>query len=98
MNDIILEVQMELEQEGGRSGKHIMAINKNIAIGIMKDQEPRVCSQENTQTREREVTSRRSRKSLLSWGLLCSKTIFQLYTTEKENTLEWKSANSYDSF
>ncbi|WP_173227455.1 hypothetical protein [Paenibacillus alba] len=36
MNDIMLEAQMELEQEKGHDGKHVMAINKNIAIGIMK--------------------------------------------------------------
>lgn len=37
MNDIMLEAQMELEQEEGHEGKHVMAINKNIAIGIMKE-------------------------------------------------------------
>lgn len=39
MNDIMLEAQMELEleQEDGHDGKHVMAINKNIAIGIMKE-------------------------------------------------------------
>jgi hypothetical protein len=37
MNDIMLEAQMELEQEEGHDGKHVMAINKNIAIGIMKE-------------------------------------------------------------
>lgn len=37
MNDIMLEAQMELEQEEGHNGKHVMAINKNIAMGIMKE-------------------------------------------------------------
>ncbi len=37
MNDIMLEAQMELEQEEGHEGKHVMSINKNIAIGIMKE-------------------------------------------------------------
>jgi hypothetical protein len=37
MNDIMLEAQMELEQEEGHGGKHAMAINKNIAMGIMKE-------------------------------------------------------------
>jgi hypothetical protein len=37
MNDIMLEAQMELEHEEGHDGKHVMAINKNIAIGIMKE-------------------------------------------------------------
>jgi hypothetical protein len=37
MNDIMLEAQMELEQEEGHGGKHVMVINKNIAIGIMKE-------------------------------------------------------------
>ena len=37
MNDIMLEAQMELEQEEGYDGKHVMVINKNIAIGIMKE-------------------------------------------------------------
>ena len=37
INDIILEAQMELDQNGGHCGKHVMAINKNIAIGIMKE-------------------------------------------------------------
>jgi hypothetical protein len=37
MNDIMLEAQMELEQEDGHDGKHDMSINKNIAIGIMKE-------------------------------------------------------------
>jgi hypothetical protein len=37
MNDIMLEAQMELGQEEGHDGKHVMAINKNIAIGIMKE-------------------------------------------------------------
>jgi len=36
MNDIMLEAQMELEQEE-HCGKHAMAINKNIAIGVMKE-------------------------------------------------------------
>jgi hypothetical protein len=36
MNDIMLEAQMELEQEE-HDGKHVMSINKNIAIGIMKE-------------------------------------------------------------
>ncbi len=38
MNDIMLEAQMELEQEEGPSGKHVMAINKNVAMGIMKEE------------------------------------------------------------
>jgi hypothetical protein len=37
MNDIMLEAQMELEQEEGHNSKHVMSINKNIAIGIMKE-------------------------------------------------------------
>jgi hypothetical protein len=37
MNDIMFEAQMELEQEEGHNGKHVMVINKNIAIGIMKE-------------------------------------------------------------
>lgn len=37
INDIVLEAQMELEQETDKSSKHVMAINKNIAIGIMKE-------------------------------------------------------------
>jgi hypothetical protein len=37
MNDIMLEAQMDLEQEEGHDGKHVMSINKNIAIGIMKE-------------------------------------------------------------
>ncbi|MBS4024457.1 MAG: hypothetical protein KGZ96_02155 [Clostridia bacterium] len=37
MNDIVLEAQMELELEEGHCGKHVMAINKNIAMGIMKE-------------------------------------------------------------
>jgi hypothetical protein len=37
MNDIMLEAQLELNQEEGHGGKHVMAINKNIAIGIMKE-------------------------------------------------------------
>jgi hypothetical protein len=37
MNDIMLEAQMELEQEEGNKSKHGMSINKNIAIGIMKE-------------------------------------------------------------
>ncbi|MEX2012861.1 MAG: IS4 family transposase, partial [Candidatus Levyibacteriota bacterium] len=37
MNDIMLEAQLELEQEEGHSGKYVMAINKNIAMGIMKE-------------------------------------------------------------
>lgn len=37
MNDIMLEAQMELEQKEGKHGKHEMAINKNIAIGVMKE-------------------------------------------------------------
>ena len=37
INDLVLEAQMELEQEAGQHGKHVMAINKNIAIGIMKE-------------------------------------------------------------
>jgi hypothetical protein len=38
MNDIMLEAQLELKQEESRSGKHVMTINKNIAIGIMKEE------------------------------------------------------------
>lgn len=38
MSDIMLEAQMELEQEEGPSGKHVMAINKNVAMGIMKEE------------------------------------------------------------
>ncbi len=37
MNDILLEAQMELDQTEGHCGKYVMAINKNIAIGIMKE-------------------------------------------------------------
>lgn len=37
MNDIMLEAQIELEQEERNGGKYEMAINKNIAIGIMKE-------------------------------------------------------------
>ncbi|HSW35822.1 MAG TPA: hypothetical protein VLH18_04370 [Candidatus Limnocylindrales bacterium] len=38
INDIVLEAQTELEQETNERSKHVMAINKNIAIGIMKDE------------------------------------------------------------
>jgi len=38
MNDIMLEAQMELEQKKEHGGKHVMAINKNIAIGILKEE------------------------------------------------------------
>lgn len=38
MNDIMLEAQMELEQKKEPGEKHVMAINKNIAIGIMKEE------------------------------------------------------------
>jgi hypothetical protein len=37
MNDIMLEAQLELDLEQGHDGKHVMAINKNIAMGIMKE-------------------------------------------------------------
>jgi len=37
MNDIMLEAQIELDQTDGHCGKHVMSINKNIAIGIMKE-------------------------------------------------------------
>lgn len=37
INDIVLEAQMELELETNKRSKHVMAINKNIAIGIMKE-------------------------------------------------------------
>lgn len=36
-NDIMLEAQMELDQIKDKPGKHVMAINKNIAFGIMKE-------------------------------------------------------------
>lgn len=38
MNDVMLEAQMELEQKKELGVKHVMAINKNIAIGIMKEE------------------------------------------------------------
>ncbi|MEC0232668.1 IS4 family transposase [Paenibacillus alba] len=38
MNDIILEAQQELEQKRKYAGKHDMAINKNIAIGVIKEE------------------------------------------------------------
>ena len=37
INDIVIEAQMELEQETDQLSKHVMTINKNIAIGIMKE-------------------------------------------------------------
>ncbi len=37
MNDIMLEAQLELEQDDRHGSKHVMAINKNIAMGIMKE-------------------------------------------------------------
>lgn len=37
INDIVIEAQMELEQETDQPSKYVMTINKNIAIGIMKE-------------------------------------------------------------
>lgn len=37
MNDIVTEAQTEVEQKKERGSKHEMAINKNIAIGIIKE-------------------------------------------------------------
>jgi hypothetical protein len=37
INDIMLEAQMELEQNDGACSKYVMVINKNIAIGVMKE-------------------------------------------------------------
>ncbi|MEW5785068.1 MAG: IS4 family transposase [Bacillota bacterium] len=38
MNDMALEAQMELEADESNRQKYVMAINKNIAIGIMKEE------------------------------------------------------------
>ena len=38
MNDMVLEAQMELEADESNRQKYVMAINKNIAIGIMKEE------------------------------------------------------------
>ncbi|MNW51069.1 Transposase DDE domain protein [compost metagenome] len=38
MNDIVLEAQLEFERKKEYGGKHVMAINKNIAIGVIKEE------------------------------------------------------------
>lgn len=57
MNDIILEAQIELEQEGRRNGKHVMVINKNIAIGIMKEELVRFILEKNESKRSKRMNA-----------------------------------------